>query len=53
MDALWRVELRRLRASQGDRVVAHFRTWKAAVLLAYLACYPDRAHAREELIELL
>jgi predicted ATPase/DNA-binding SARP family transcriptional activator/class 3 adenylate cyclase len=51
---LWRIELLGgLCASQGDRVVTHFRSRKAAALLAYLAFYRDRLHAREELIELL
>src|SRR5690348_4163210 len=34
-------------------IVTHFRTQKTAVLLAYLAYYPDRAHPRDELVELL
>src|SRR6266571_3031735 len=42
-----------LRAECEGRVVARFRTQKAAVLLAYLAYYGQRAHPRELLIELL
>ncbi|MCW3053727.1 MAG: transcriptional activator, partial [Chthonomonadales bacterium] len=33
--------------------VTRFRTQKTAVLLAYLACFPHRSHAREELMEML
>ncbi|MBW3622685.1 MAG: AAA family ATPase, partial [Armatimonadetes bacterium] len=36
-----------------DEVVARFRTQKTAVLLAYLATYLHRQHAREELVDLL
>ena len=32
--------------------VARFRTRKTATLLAFLAVHPDRAHPREELIDL-
>src|SRR5262245_17662611 len=50
MDAHWRIELLgRLRARHGEQVLTHFRSRKAAALLAYLA-YFRRAHSREELI---
>src|ERR1041385_9088356 len=50
----WRIELfGGLKAQQGDRVITRFRTHNAGVLLAYLACFPKRAHPREALIELL
>ena len=38
---------------QADRTITRFRTKKAAELLAYLACYRHRQHAREALLELL
>lgn len=62
MDLRWRIELLgRLRAvPESDRdgfrslgMVTEFRTRKTAVLLAYLAYHFDRAHPREELIEVL
>jgi DNA-binding SARP family transcriptional activator len=54
MDGRWQIKLLGgLQARQGDRAVAHFRTRKTGVLLAYLAVYPHRTHPREELIELL
>src|SRR5690349_18455482 len=50
---MWRIELLGgLRADDGERVVTHFRTQKAGLLLAYLAYHPQRAFPREELIEL-
>jgi predicted ATPase/DNA-binding SARP family transcriptional activator len=52
MDRPWRIELLGgLRATQGERVVSRFRSHQAAGLLAYLAFYQHRAHAREALIE--
>ena len=42
-----------LRAEQGDRLLTRFRTRKTALLLARLALFPQRAHAREELADLL
>jgi DNA-binding SARP family transcriptional activator len=54
MTARWRIDLLgELRASQGDRVITRFRTRKTAALLAYLAYFPEHAHAREVLIQLL
>jgi predicted ATPase/DNA-binding SARP family transcriptional activator len=54
MDALWRIELLgQLRAVHADRIITRFRTQKTGALLAYLAYYSQRAHPREELIELL
>src|SRR5215469_13621176 len=38
---------------QPDRTITRFRTKKAAELLAYLACYRHRQHARESLMEML
>lgn len=50
----WRIELLgRLRAVSGSLCVTRFRTQKTAVLLAFLACHPHRAHPRETLVELL
>jgi predicted ATPase/DNA-binding SARP family transcriptional activator len=54
MDVLWRIEmLGRLRAVYGDHVVSRFRTQKTAVLLGYLAYYPQRTHPRDALIQML
>ena len=54
MDQPWQIELFGwLRATQGDRVVARFRTQRAGSLLAYLAYHLDRSHPREALIEVL
>lgn len=36
---------------RGDEALERFRTRKTASLLAYLACFPQRAHQREELAE--
>lgn len=48
----WRVTLfGGLRACQGDLAVTRFRTRKAASLFAFLACHPQRDHAREEIAE--
>lgn len=43
----------RVEASDGDRVVERFPSRAATALLARLALAPERAHAREELVELL
>jgi class 3 adenylate cyclase len=54
MNTPWRVELLGgLRAQHGERLVTHFRTQNTGTLLAYLAYYPQRAHLRDELIDLL
>ena len=54
MNAPWRIELLgTLQARQGDHCIARFRTHKNGVLLAYLAFYLRRVHARETLIDLL
>jgi len=42
-----------LRVSQGERVFTRFRTQKTGALLAYLAYYRGRSHAREALIDML
>ena len=42
-----------LRLQHQSTVIEHFRTRKAAALLAYLALYARRQHAREELAEIL
>src|SRR6476646_5464210 len=50
----WQIDLLGgFKAQRGERVITRFRTHNAAALLAYLACFPARAHPREELIELL
>src|SRR5262245_39861199 len=50
----WSIELfNGLRATSGGQVITRFRTQKTGALLAYLAYYFDRAHAREALFELL
>lgn len=49
----WRLQLLGgLRLHQQHTVIEHFRTRKAAALLAYLALYAHRQHAREDLAEL-
>ena len=54
MDARCPIELLGgLRVLQGDRTVTRFRTEKTGALLGYLACFLDRRHPRETLIELL
>ena len=40
------------RLTDGKHIVARFHLQKAALLLAFLALNPRRAHAREELIDL-
>ena len=50
----WRIEMfGGLVGRQRDREIGRFRTRKAADLLAYLAVYPNSAHSREELVEIL
>jgi DNA-binding SARP family transcriptional activator len=54
MDRPYRVELfGALRVRYAGRVVERFPTQKAAALLAHLALYPHRRHAREALIDWL
>jgi DNA-binding SARP family transcriptional activator len=51
---VWTIQLLgRLCATSEDRVLTHFRTQKAALLLAYLAYFPQSDHSRDELIDLL
>src|SRR5439155_95334 len=53
MDEIWRIELLGgLRAVQGERVLARFRTHKAGALLAYMAFYPEQPHSRDVLLGL-
>jgi predicted ATPase/DNA-binding SARP family transcriptional activator len=42
-----------IRVEQGKRVITRFRTQKTASLIAYLAYFGDRMHAREVLIDML
>lgn len=54
MTEAWRLSLLGgLKAEQGDLLVARFHTRKTAVMLAYLAFFVQRAHPRDELIEML
>ena len=54
MDVPWQFHLLgRLNAQRGDLTVTRFASSRIAALLARLALFPRRAHAREELIELL
>lgn len=53
-EGVWRISLfGGLQARYGERSLAHFQTQKTAVLLAYLAAYPQARHSREQLIDLL
>jgi predicted ATPase/DNA-binding SARP family transcriptional activator len=50
----WRLQLLGgLRATRDAREITRFRTRKTGLLLAYLAYYPQRAHPRDELVDLL
>jgi predicted ATPase/DNA-binding SARP family transcriptional activator len=50
MSPVWQIYLLGgLRAERGDEVVTRFRSQKIGALLAYLALFPQRPHAREEL----
>jgi predicted ATPase/DNA-binding SARP family transcriptional activator len=52
--ALWRVELfGPLRARGCGETIDRYPTQMTAGLLAFLAFYPDRRHAREEIIDIL
>lgn len=42
-----------LRAERNKQTINRFRTHKSALLLAYLAYYPNRIYARDELADLL
>jgi predicted ATPase/DNA-binding SARP family transcriptional activator len=54
VEGQWRIELfGRLRATCGDRSLTRFRKQKVGSLLAYLAYYRDREHARDALVEAL
>jgi len=54
MEVPWQFQLfGDLRAQRGDIVVTRFATSRVAALLARLALFPQRAHSREELVELL
>ena len=54
MDAPWRIQLLgALRAEMGETKISRFATSRVALLLARLALYPQRAHSREELCDLL
>ena len=53
-DGVWRVQLLGgLRAQRGDVVLTNFSSRSVGTLLARLALYPQRSHAREELIDLV
>ncbi len=50
----WCIELfGALKARLGTVEITRFRSYRTGALLAYLACYRNRTHPREELIELL
>ncbi len=52
--ALWQVQLLGgLQVRRGDELLSHFGSRSVAALLARLVLFPQRSHAREELIELL
>ena len=52
--APWRVQLLGgLQARRGDQLLSHFGSHSVAALLARLVLFPQRSHAREELVELL
>src|SRR5260370_9941222 len=54
MAATWQIEVfGGVRVSRGDQVIARFEMRRVASLLACLACFPGRDHARESLIEML
>ena len=54
MDTPWRIRLLgALRVETGETTISRFATSRVAVLLARLALYPQRAHSREELADLL
>jgi predicted ATPase len=52
--AIWQIQLLGgLRATRGTSVIAQFPSRPIAMMMARLALYPERRHAREELIDLL
>ncbi len=54
MNSPWQIQLLGgLSARKGDHCITRFATSRAAALLARLALYPKRTHAREELADLL
>lgn len=54
LPARWHVRvLGTLRATDGEQTLERFGAGSVAALLARLAMYPGRSHAREELVELL
>lgn len=54
MNSPWQIHLLgALRAETAGEAVPRFRTRQAGALLARLALFPRRAHAREELVDLL
>ncbi|MBC8104510.1 MAG: tetratricopeptide repeat protein [Cytophagales bacterium] len=54
MENVWRVELLgSLQLRQGERVIAHFRSPKVGLLVAYLSLFRQQAHSREILAERL
>ena len=54
MNARCRVQLLgALQIHRGDQSIGRFRTYKAGVLLGFLATYRHRPHAREEIVGML
>jgi DNA-binding SARP family transcriptional activator len=54
MSTLYRIQLLGdFNVQIGDIRITSFGTQKAAMLLAFLACFPDKKHSRESLIEML
>jgi predicted ATPase len=54
MDNVWQFQLLgNLRAQRGEQVITRFATTRSAALLARMALFPQRAHPREELVDLL
>ncbi len=54
MEPLWEIQMfGRLCARHREAEVSRFRTRKSAELLAYLACFLQRTHSREALLEQL
>ena len=54
MNNLWHFQLLgKLSAQRGEQIITRFATSRSAALLARMALFPQRAHPREELIDLL